>query len=64
MEWETTSPPPVYNFLEIPTVVRGPHEYSDPVATKLLGRDWLSQTEPYPTEESTAANAAPAEENA
>ena len=50
LEWETTSPPPVCNFRSIPTVVRGPHEYSDPVATKLLGRDWLSQTEPYPTE--------------
>jgi cytochrome c oxidase subunit 1 len=62
LEWEISSPPPVHNFTVIPTVVRGPHEYSDPVASKLLGRDWLSQTEPYPTE--PVAPDTPAEETA
>ena len=59
LEWELTSPPPVHNFTTIPTVVRGPHEYADPVATKLLGRDWLSQTEPYPTAESSPPDPSP-----
>jgi cytochrome c oxidase subunit 1 len=63
LEWEVSSPPPVHNFTVIPTVVRGPHEYSDPVASKILGRDWLSQTEPYPTEP-VASPTTPAEETA
>jgi cytochrome c oxidase subunit 1 len=28
LEWQTSSPPPVHNFLETPRVVRGPYEYS------------------------------------
>jgi cytochrome c oxidase subunit I len=52
LEWETTSPPPHHNFDVIPTVIRGPHEYANPEARKLLGRDWLSQTEELPDAES------------
>ncbi|MEP7122054.1 MAG: cbb3-type cytochrome c oxidase subunit I [Byssovorax sp.] len=48
LEWETDSPPAYHNFDVIPTVIRGPHEYSNPEVTKLLGRDWLSQTEVLP----------------
>ncbi|MEJ7735225.1 MAG: cbb3-type cytochrome c oxidase subunit I [Polyangiaceae bacterium] len=48
LEWETTSPPPHHNYDVIPTVRRGPHEYANPEAIKLLGRDWLTQTEELP----------------
>ncbi len=48
IDWETTSPPAVHNFDTIPTVVRGPHEYNNPEIRKLLGRDWVSQTEILP----------------
>jgi cytochrome c oxidase subunit 1 len=51
LEWETPSPPPHHNFDVIPHVVRGPHEYANPEVRKLLGRDWLSQTEPMPDAE-------------
>ncbi len=43
LEWTTTSPPPHYNFKAIPTVHRGPFEYSNPEVTD---RDWIAQTEP------------------
>jgi cytochrome c oxidase subunit I len=63
LEWETTSPPPHHNFDVVPTVVRGPHEYANPEARKLLKRDWLSQTEILPEAAGTAkeAEAIPAE---
>jgi len=48
LEWTVSSPPPHYNFEEIPTVWRGPHELSDPRIKELLGRDWVSQTEILP----------------
>jgi cytochrome c oxidase subunit I len=50
LEWELPSPPPNYNYDPIPVVVRGPHEYADADAIRILGRDWLSQTEPPPGE--------------
>jgi cytochrome c oxidase subunit I len=63
LEWEIPSPPPHHNFDVIPTVVRGPHEYANPEARKLLKRDWLSQTEILPEAAGTAkeAEAIPAE---
>ena len=48
LEWTVASPPPHYNFDEIPIVRRGPHELSDPRLKALLGRDWVSQTEIVP----------------
>jgi cytochrome c oxidase subunit 1 len=27
LEWQTSSPPPTHNFIDTPTVVRGPYEY-------------------------------------
>jgi cytochrome c oxidase subunit I len=56
LEWELPSPPPHHNFDVIPTVIRGPHEYANPDARKLLGRDYLTQTEELPE----AGSAAPA----
>lgn len=39
LEWTAPSPPPHGNFREIPTVYRGPYEYSSPEVTE----DWLPQ---------------------
>jgi cytochrome c oxidase subunit 1 len=50
LEWTTTSPPPPHNFDQIPTVVRGPHELSNPEVRRRLGRDWIAQTEELPPE--------------
>jgi cytochrome c oxidase subunit 1 len=44
LEWQTTSPPPHYNFNPIPTVYHGPYEYSVPTHET----DYLPQTEPRP----------------
>jgi cytochrome c oxidase subunit I len=40
LEWTAPSPPPHGNFATIPTVYRGPYEYSSPEVTE----DWLPQT--------------------
>jgi cytochrome c oxidase subunit 1 len=42
LEWQTETPPYVYNFRTEPVVHRGPYEYSVPGADK----DFLPQTEP------------------
>ena len=48
MEWTTSSPPPHENFVgAIPTVYRGPYEYSSPYTTA----DFLPQTQPPSPEE-------------
>jgi cytochrome c oxidase subunit 1 len=44
LEWEAPSPPPHGNFGEIPTVYRGPYEYSVPGMTE----DWLPQAQAGP----------------
>ncbi|HVJ63865.1 MAG TPA: cbb3-type cytochrome c oxidase subunit I, partial [Bdellovibrionota bacterium] len=43
LEWTISSPPPHYNFAEIPVVKHGPHEFSHPGRSD---RDWTSQIEP------------------
>jgi cytochrome c oxidase subunit I len=48
LEWTISSPPPHYNFKDVPKVVTGPHEFANPVVLEKLGRDWLAQTEPDP----------------
>ena len=40
LEWTTPSPAPHGNFPEVPTVYRGPYEYSSP----LVDEDFLPQT--------------------
>jgi cytochrome c oxidase subunit 1 len=32
LEWQVSSPPPIFNFDTIPTVVGGPYEYGVPGA--------------------------------
>ena len=32
LEWQVSSPPPVFNFDRVPTVVGGPYEYGVPGA--------------------------------
>jgi cytochrome c oxidase subunit 1 len=59
LEWDVPSPPPHHNFDTIPTVLRGPHEYSDPEVAKLTGRDWTGQAEVLPGEEDSEARPPP-----
>jgi len=42
LEWTTDSPPPHGNFAEVPSVYRGPYEYSSPESAE----DWLPQDRP------------------
>ncbi|MBI5367906.1 MAG: cbb3-type cytochrome c oxidase subunit I [Planctomycetes bacterium] len=44
LEWTTPSPIPYYNYEKIPTVYRGPYEYSTTVAEGQA--DWLAQSTP------------------
>jgi cytochrome c oxidase subunit 1 len=45
LEWSLPSPPLHHNFDEIPNVLRGPHELSNPDGMRVFGRDWLGQAE-------------------
>ena len=56
LEWtHASSPPAFHNFDVIPTVVRGPHEFSNPEVRRLLKRDWIDQVEPMVEAESAAS---------
>jgi len=50
LEWTTVSPPPHDNFSTVPTVYRGPYEYSSPDAAE----DWLPQDRQIATSKPTA----------
>ena len=45
LEWTVPSPPPPHNFDPIPTVVRGPHELSNP---EVRARAWAATGSPRP----------------
>lgn len=58
LEWTHASSPPVHhNYDEIPTVVRGPHEFANPEVKEKLGRDYLNQVEPFGGKEEASAPA-------
>jgi cytochrome c oxidase subunit 1 len=39
LEWQVSSPPPIFNFASLPTVVGGPYEYGVPGAVHAVFRD-------------------------
>ncbi|MEK6229932.1 MAG: cbb3-type cytochrome c oxidase subunit I, partial [Actinomycetota bacterium] len=57
IEWQVSSPPPVFNFDEIPTVVGGPYEYGVPGAVHAV---WGDDKAPSKTKVSPDATPQPA----
>jgi cytochrome c oxidase subunit 1 len=57
LEWSMPSPAPHGNWAKIPTVYRGPYEFSAP---ETPDRDFLPQHEKLPTDREPATAAAPA----
>ena len=51
LEWQVTSPPPVFNFDEIPQVVGSPYEYGVPGARHAVLRGGAAAAEPVAGEE-------------
>ncbi|MEA2439289.1 MAG: cytochrome c oxidase subunit [Thermoleophilaceae bacterium] len=49
LEWQVSSPPPVFNFDEIPTVVGGPYEYGVPGAVHGVFKTPSEEHEPAPS---------------
>jgi cytochrome c oxidase subunit 1 len=39
LEWQVSSPPPIFNFDSLPTIVGGPYEYGVPGAVHAVFRD-------------------------
>jgi len=54
LEWQVSSPPPLFNFDEIPTVVGGPYEYGVPGAVHGVFKD--REKEPVPAGTSAVAH--------
>src|SRR3954470_12151190 len=44
IEWQVSSPPPVFNFDEVPTVVGGPYEYGSPGVVHAVFKEKESAT--------------------
>jgi cytochrome c oxidase subunit 1 len=46
LEWQVSSPPPIFNFDHIPTVVGGPYEYGVPGAVHGILRPASEEVRP------------------
>jgi cytochrome c oxidase subunit 1 len=46
LEWQVSSPPPIFNFDAVPTVVGGPYEYGVPGAVHGIFRPTVEAKEP------------------
>ena len=57
IEWQVSSPPPIFNFDEIPTVVGGPYEYGVPGAVHAV---WGDDKAASPVKTSPGATPQPA----
>src|SRR5207237_5699205 len=56
LEWSLPSPAPHGNWERVPTVYRGPYEFSSP---EVSDRDYLPQHEKRPTDREPASTTAP-----
>ncbi|MDQ3769813.1 MAG: cbb3-type cytochrome c oxidase subunit I [Actinomycetota bacterium] len=54
LEWQVSSPPPIFNFDAVPTVVGGPYEYGVPGAVHGVFKDGAEVTPSKPTTPSVA----------
>jgi cytochrome c oxidase subunit 1 len=55
LEWQVSSPPPIFNFDAVPTVVGGPYEYGVPGAVHGVFKDGGAEVPPSkPTTPSVA----------
>jgi cytochrome c oxidase subunit 1 len=54
LEWQVSSPPPLFNFTEIPQVVGGPYEYGVPGARHaVFSDDGVTEVEEVPADADT-----------